>query len=99
MPAIDVTNHDALIAALLPAVRDAGRVEMEHFRKGVTIEQKADRSPVTVADREAELLLLAALAKIAPDVQVVAEEEIAAGATPAYARQFFLVDALDDDPP
>lgn len=95
MPAIDVTNHDALIAALLPAVRDAGRVEMEHFRKGVAIEQKADRSPVTVADREAEVLLLAALAKIAPEVSVVAEEEIAAGAVPAYARQFFLVDALD----
>ena len=95
MRAIDITNHDALIAALLPAVRDAARVEMRHFRKGVAIEQKADRSPVTVADREAEVLLLAALSEIAPDVPVVAEEEIAAGVVPRYARKFFLVDALD----
>jgi 3'(2'), 5'-bisphosphate nucleotidase len=95
IPAIDVDDHDALIAALLPAVRDAGRVEMEHFRKGVAIEQKADRSPVTVADREAEALLLAALSKIAPSVQIVAEEDVAAGANPGYARRFFLVDALD----
>jgi 3'(2'), 5'-bisphosphate nucleotidase len=95
MPAIDVTSYDTLIAALLPAIRDAGRVEMNHFHKGVAIEQKADRSPVTVADREAEAVLLAALAKIAPDVPVVAEEEIAAGAVPGYARRFFLVDALD----
>lgn len=95
IPEIDPSNHDALIAALLPAVREAGRVEMEHFRKGVAIEQKPDRSPVTVADREAEALLIAALSKIAPSVQIVAEEDIAAGATPGYARRFFLVDALD----
>jgi 3'(2'), 5'-bisphosphate nucleotidase len=95
IPEIDFTNPDALIAALLPAVREAGRVEMAHFKKGVEIEQKADRSPVTVADREAEAVLLAALSRIAPGVQLVAEEDIAAGATPGYARRFFLIDALD----
>jgi 3'(2'), 5'-bisphosphate nucleotidase len=92
---IDVKDHDALVTALLPAVREAGRLEMAHFRKGVAIEQKADRSPVTIADREAELVLLAALAKIVPDVPVVAEEAISAGGTCEAARQFFLVDALD----
>jgi 3'(2'), 5'-bisphosphate nucleotidase len=92
---IDVSDHDALIAALLPAIREAGRVEMDHFRKGVAIEQKPDRSPVTAADREAEAVLLAALSQIAPGVQIVAEEDVAAGATPGYARCFFLVDALD----
>ena len=74
---IDVNDHDALIAALLPAVREAGRLEMAHFTNGVKFEQKADRSPVTAADREAEAVLLLALAAIAPDVPVVAEEEIA----------------------
>jgi len=92
---IDVNDHDALIAALLPAVREAGRLEMAHFGKGVKIEQKADRSPVTAADREAEVVLLEALAEIAPDIPVVAEEAIAAGAVCEYARRFFLVDALD----
>jgi len=92
---IDAKDHDALIDALLPAVREAGRLEMAHFTKGVKFEQKADRSPVTVADHEAEAVLLAALAAIAPDIPVVAEERIAAGAACEYARQFFLVDALD----
>jgi 3'(2'), 5'-bisphosphate nucleotidase len=92
---IDVNDHDALIAAVLPAVRDAGRVEMAHFTTGVKFEQKADRSPVTVADREAEAIILASLRSLAPDVPVVAEEEIAAGAACAYAKRFFLVDALD----
>jgi 3'(2'), 5'-bisphosphate nucleotidase len=92
---IDMRDYDALSTALLPAVREAGRVEMAHFSRGVEIEQKADRSPVTVADREAEAILLAALARIAPDVPVVAEEATAAGAAYTYAERFFLVDALD----
>jgi len=95
MPPIDTCDHDALISALLPAVREVGRLEMAHFHRGVEFEKKADRSPVTVADREAEIVLLAALAKFAPDIPVVAEEAMSAGAETGYARQFFLVDALD----
>ncbi|HET6389302.1 3'(2'),5'-bisphosphate nucleotidase CysQ [Hyphomicrobium sp.] len=95
MSPIDVNDHDALIAALLPAVRAAGRLEMAHFTNGVKFEKKADRSPVTAADQEAEAILLAALAQVAPDVPVVAEEQIAAGGACEYAKRFFLVDALD----
>ncbi len=95
MPPIDVNDHDTLITALLPALRAAGRLEMAHFAKGVAIEQKADRSPVTVADREAETVLVAALNEIAPEVAVVAEEAIAEGGACEYAQRFFLVDALD----
>ena len=95
MVPVDVNDHDALIAALLPAVREAGRLEMAHFSNGVAFEQKADRSPVTAADREAEAVILAALARVAPDIPVVAEEEVSAGKVCHYAKRFFLVDALD----
>lgn len=91
----DIKDHDAFIAALLPAVREAGRLEMSHFKNGVAFEQKADRSPVTAADREAEAVILAALARVAPDVPVVAEEQISNGGPCLYAKRFFLVDALD----
>lgn len=87
--------HQRLIDLLLPAVLEAGRVEMRYFTGGVTIEKKADRSPVTVADREAEAIILAALARIVPDVPVIAEEQAAAGANPKHGAKFFLVDALD----
>ncbi len=80
MVPIDVNDHDALVAALLPAVCEAGRLEMAHFTNGVTFEQKADRSPVTAADLEAEAVILAALGGIAPDVPVVAEEDVDGGA-------------------
>ncbi len=86
---------DLLAAALLPAVLEAGRLEMAHFSSGVVIEKKPDKSPVTAADREAEAVLLAALGQLAPDIPVIAEEEVAAGRIPPPAERFFLVDALD----
>lgn len=89
------TDADTLIQNLLPAVLAAGRAELGHFGGGVSVSQKADSSPVTVADQEAEAILLAALAKHVPQVPVVAEELAAAGHLPAPTGTFFLVDALD----
>lgn len=68
---------------------------MRHYQAGVTVQAKADRSPVTVADEEAEAILLAALARIAPGIPVVAEEAVAAGRVPSVGELFFLVDPLD----
>jgi 3'(2'), 5'-bisphosphate nucleotidase len=56
---------------------------------------KRDRSPVTEADRAAELVILAALARAAPGVPVIAEEEVASGRIPAHDDTYFLVDPLD----
>lgn len=84
-----------LAVELYPAVIEAGRLEMQHFNSELTIETKADRSPVTAADREAEAVLVAALKRIAPDTAIVAEEAMAAGDVPAPSARYFLVDALD----
>jgi 3'(2'), 5'-bisphosphate nucleotidase len=92
MPAID---HKQLVGALLPAVLAAGAIEMRHYREGCAVEAKADASPVTVADREAEAVLVAAIAAAAPDIPIVAEEEVAAGRLPTLGSEFFLVDPLD----
>jgi 3'(2'), 5'-bisphosphate nucleotidase len=88
-------DFDNLTRALLPAVLQAGRTEMAHFEAGVAVERKADKSPVTVADREAEAIVVEALARIAPDIPVIAEEAVSAGAAPPVADRYFLVDALD----
>jgi 3'(2'), 5'-bisphosphate nucleotidase len=50
---------------------------------------------VTEADRAAELIILAALARAAPGIPVIAEEEVAAGRIPAHDDTYFLVDPLD----
>lgn len=92
MPTID---HTRLASALLPAVLAAGAIEMRHYRDGCAVETKGDQSPVTIADREAEAVLVAAIEAAAPGVPVIAEEAVAAGKIPAIGSEFFLVDPLD----
>jgi 3'(2'), 5'-bisphosphate nucleotidase len=85
----------ALADALLPAVLEAGALEMRYFRSGVTVNHKSDSSPVTIADQEAEAIILAALRRVAPNIPVVAEESASAGHIPVIGDEFFLVDPLD----
>jgi 3'(2'), 5'-bisphosphate nucleotidase len=92
---MNATDEAALVAALLPAVLEAGRIELAYFESPVEVQRKADASPVTAADHEAEAVLLRALGAAAPGVPVVAEELAAAGKVPAIAEEFFLVDPLD----
>lgn len=88
-------DHARLAEQLLTAVLGAGAAIMRHRRAGVAVQHKDDLSPVTVADQEAEEIVLEALAKAAPGVPVVAEEAISRGETAAPADAFFLVDPLD----
>lgn len=89
------TDYEALVDELADAAREAGEAILQIVRRGFEVESKDDRSPVTEADRAAELIILAALARAAPGVPVVAEEEAAAGRIPAHERTYFLVDPLD----
>ncbi|HJU32561.1 MAG TPA: 3'(2'),5'-bisphosphate nucleotidase CysQ [Hyphomicrobiaceae bacterium] len=84
-----------LAEELLSVALAAARAQMAHFGAGVAVEHKADDSPVTAADRESEEILLAGLARAAPGVPVIAEEEVAAGRIPDISGPFFLVDPLD----
>lgn len=87
--------HDRLIEALIPAVREAGAL-IERIRlAGIVSRAKADASPVTEADEQAERLLTAAIAAADPDALIVGEEACAAGIRPDPCARFWLVDALD----
>jgi 3'(2'),5'-bisphosphate nucleotidase len=70
-------------------------VALTFFRAAVAVQRKADYSPVTEADHVVEATLEAALAALAPDIPVVAEEAVAAGRLPTVGERFFLVDPLD----
>lgn len=74
---------------------DAGQLIMEVYASDFDVSRKDDSSPVTEADEKAEALILAALAQIAPDLPVIAEESVAAGNIPEHGNRFALVDPLD----
>jgi len=90
-----MTDHARLLEEIAEAAREAGEAILTVVRRGFDVEAKQDSSPVTEADRAAELVILAALARAAPGVAVIAEEEVAAGRIPAHGDVFFLVDPLD----
>jgi len=84
-----------LVAALSVAAWEAGGAIRAVRRRGFEVAHKGDASPVTEADHAAERIILAALARAAPGVPVIAEEEVAAGRIPAHDDVYFLVDPLD----
>jgi 3'(2'), 5'-bisphosphate nucleotidase len=88
-------DYQRLLDDLAVAAREAGEAILQIVRRGFEVESKGDSSPVTEADRAAELVILAALARAAPGVPVIAEEEVAAGRIPAHDDTYFLVDPLD----
>ena len=83
------------LKTLVRIAQAAGIVVMRHYEAGCDTRVKADHSPVTDADEEAEKLILAELAMAFPGVPVVAEEEAAAGRVAEVGSRFFLVDPVD----
>lgn len=85
----------AVDLALVALAARAGAAILAVRRRSLASVEKADGSPVTEADREAEAIILAGLPAIWPGLPVVAEEAVAAGILPEIGRNFVLVDALD----
>lgn len=90
-----VASPSSELCHLAQIAFDAGVIVMRHYESETRARQKADQSPVTDADEEAERFILAELKKQYASVPVVAEEEVAAGRLPDIAERFFLVDPLD----
>jgi 3'(2'), 5'-bisphosphate nucleotidase len=85
----------SLLPTLVEAALAAGDEIERIYAEGCEAEEKLDGSPVTIADRHAELIILERLARAFPDIPVLAEEEAAAGRIPKLGRRFFCVDPLD----
>jgi histidinol phosphatase-like enzyme (inositol monophosphatase family) len=65
---------DDLLAFATDVVTQAGRVALAYFQTDLTIDSKADDSPVTVADREAERLMRELIRARFPHDEIAGEE-------------------------
>ncbi|MCW0235645.1 MAG: 3'(2'),5'-bisphosphate nucleotidase CysQ, partial [Ferrovibrio sp.] len=89
-------DHATLADALLPLAQEAGAAIMAIYATPFVSRSKDDRSPVTDADDAAELIILAGLRRLTPDIPIVAEELAARGEAPQVGGgPFWLVDPLD----
>ncbi len=69
-----IADGDALIATAEAAADVAGAVIRPFFRAVPTADLKSDQSPVTIADRNAELAMRAVLSERLPDHGIIGEE-------------------------
>jgi histidinol-phosphatase len=79
-------------AAAAAAAADRARAEILPRFRSVSVETKADGSPVTEADRSAERAIRAVLAEAFPDFAILGEEF---GGEADAARPHWLVDPID----
>jgi 3'(2'), 5'-bisphosphate nucleotidase len=84
-----------LLTTMILAALAAGDEIERIYAEGCAAEEKLDGSPVTIADRHAELLILEHLTAAYPDIPILAEEEACAGRIPELGHRFFCVDPLD----
>ena len=73
----------------------AGLVIMDIYKKDFNVDIKNDNSPVTIADQNAEKLILNDLNNKFPNIPVISEEAYSNGIIPNFSDEFFLVDPLD----
>lgn len=83
---------DAELELALQLVREAEEPILSRYQKKIEVVKKRDSSPVTEADREAELLVRRRLADVHPDHGVIGEEH---GVTLPEARYQWVVDPID----
>jgi inositol-phosphate phosphatase / L-galactose 1-phosphate phosphatase / histidinol-phosphatase len=70
----------------------AGAVVRRYFRQPIGVDTKPDRTPVTIADREAEATMRAAIEQRFPDDGILGEEF---GAVRSDARRVWVLDPID----
>ncbi|MBL8199420.1 MAG: 3'(2'),5'-bisphosphate nucleotidase CysQ [Chromatiales bacterium] len=97
MPAAMNSPPGSLLPGVIEVARAAGRAILGIYaRPDHDVETKADRSPLTAADRAANDVIIAGLAALAPDIPLWSEESATvAWDTRRQWSRFWLVDPLD----
>ena len=93
-----MSNPDSLLPglpSLCQLARDAGAAIMRIYDAPGLVQQKADTSPLTLADLASHHILVRGLKALAPEIPVVSEEEEASHAHRQPTGRFWLIDPLD----
>ena len=90
------TDLSSFIPPLTATVLDAGQKIMEIFKSNFEVYGKDDKSPVTEADRQGEIIITKALQDLTSSIPIVGEEAKSEGKCPDISGgTFWLVDPLD----
>jgi len=90
---MDTTEHKAFGIAL---AREAGEIMLKHFSLNIDIEIKDDSSPVTIADKEINALVIRKISEKYPTHNIITEE---APAIQKDSRYSWVCDPIDGTMP
>jgi histidinol phosphatase-like enzyme (inositol monophosphatase family) len=85
-------STSTLLEFALDAVWQAGRITQGYFQRPLEEERKADNTPVTIADQQAEQRLRELILKYWPDHGIVGEEY---GQSPSNSPYTWIIDPID----
>lgn len=85
-------SYRDLMEAAVQFAEEAGRITLKYFRGEFEVERKPDTSPVTIADKETEAHLRAAIESRFPQDGIIGEEF---GETRPDARRRWILDPID----
>ena len=89
------SNDKPLLLRLCNIAIKAGIIIMQHYSKEIKFEKKADNSPVTQADLEANSLIIDELKKIDRLIPILSEEKVISWNERKKWKKYWLVDPLD----
>jgi histidinol phosphatase-like enzyme (inositol monophosphatase family) len=71
---LDKKTKSSLLSFAIESAVEAGKLTLQYYRQSVDVERKADDTPVTLADREAEQLIRSSIEAEYPSHSILGEE-------------------------
>ena len=79
---------------LIDTFNEAGRVSIDLYKKGLNIEIKEDKSPVSNGDLKVNELITSKIKDLTPSIPIISEETVDLD-TKNKAKIFWLIDPID----
>jgi 3'(2'), 5'-bisphosphate nucleotidase len=86
-------QYSSFVSEIIKISKNAGEIILKFYNDDILYEKKSDNSPVTLADKEADLYIVNELQKLNPDIPVVSEE--GSNFFKKTSKNYWLVDPLD----
>lgn len=85
-------SQSPYLPVALQAVKEAQAILTRYYRSEIQVTLKADQSPVTIADQEAEKCIRSIISNAFPDHRILGEEE---GTTTTDSSYLWIIDPID----
>ena len=89
-----ISELKTISESLIDTFNDAGKLSVDLHKKGLDIEIKKDKSPVSNGDLEVNELITHRIKKLTPNIPIISEETVDMNIKNT-AKIFWLIDPID----